>query len=287
MRFKTFLNLGFLCLLYEIHAIHNNKRQGTSLVWPLPAPDVPPTWNIVRSGRYSIINCGRQESDTVTTLLNSLHRALQFAIHDAIKSQHTPSAAFKTFFIYASTATYVTSLLTNISTGTSLYEPDASGLGVNQPSSGSPIFFCITGPGQGISSDPAIGDYDNFCASNPGVVMDYPGGSPYIVICPSFYTIGLPALPPLSNCIIVDHRINRFLGNGAKISHFQIWVLLEEIAHYYINAGKGNTVDVYDINKCARLSARASISNANNYLYYVASKDDITSIDRIWQRYTN
>lgn len=280
MKAKTFKHFGFLSLLYQIHAVPNSKRQGTSLVWPLPAPEEPSSWSVVRSGRYSIVNCGKQESETITRLLNVLYSALKPAIQDAIVSQHTPSATFKTFFTYASTATYVTRLLTNISIGSSIYEPDASGLGIGQPSSGSPIFFCATGPGQAINSDHTIDDYDNVCADNPGIVMDYPGGSPYIVVCPSFFTIRLPALPPPNNCIAVNHSVNRFLGSGAKMSHFQIWVLLEEIAHYYINAGKGKTVDVDDINKCARLSARASLSNANNYLYYVASKHIITLTDR-------
>ena len=99
-----------------------------------------------------------------------------------------------------------------------------------------------------------------------------------IVICPIFFTVGLPALRPSINCMPVNIFINRFLGNGAKISYFQFWILLE-VAHHYTNAGKGNAVDVDvdDINKCAGLSAQASMSNANTYLFHVASKNILSS----------
>ena len=97
-----------------------------------------------------------------------------------------------------------------------------------------------------------------------------------IVICPIFFTLGLPALRPSIDCMPVNIFINRFLGNGAQISYSQLWILLE-VAHHYTNAGKGNAVDVDDINKCARLGAQASMSNANKYLFYVASKDILSS----------
>lgn len=49
-------------------------------------------------------------------------------------------------------------------------------------------------------------------------------------------------------------------------------MLLEEIAHYYIKAGKGQTTDVSDVNRCAHLGIKKSLGNASNYLYYVASE---------------
>ena len=108
--------------------------------------------------------------------------------------------------------------------------------------------------------------------------MDYPGGSPMIVVCPSFFTIGLPALPPSNNCLKVNPLTNRFRGKGAQVSHFQMWLLLEEIAHYYIKAGRGLTTDVSDVNECARLGVKKALANASNYLYYVASESSFSKI---------
>ena len=94
----------------------------------------------------------------------------------------------------------------------------------------------------------------------------------WVVVCPSFFTIGLQAVPPPRNCLTISTYINRFQSNGASLTQFQLWVLLEEIVHIYIYATTGAVTDVADVNKCVRLSAQASSENARNYLFYVASK---------------
>jgi len=272
MAHKTFLQLGFF-LLHLTHlasGFRNAKRRGTELTYPRAEH-----WDIVKSGQYLIVGCGRGNASTITHLLDALYSALQPAIQDATSSYFHPSAAFKSFFHSPlSAADQVAALLTNITTGASIYPPTINyGLGENSDAlaPGSPTFVCVTTPGT-LVNDPGVGDYYDFCRENPGVVMDYPGGNQYIAVCPSFFTIGLPPLPPPNNCLTVNSITNRFRGNGAKLSHFQLWVLLEEIAHYYIKAGKGQTTDVSDVNRCAHLGIKKSLGNASNYLYYVASE---------------
>ena len=140
---------------------------------------------------------------------------------------------------------------------------------------GSPAFFCTTGLGQIHYIDKNTkkpGDVYARCMQSPNTMMEIMHGSPYIIVCPRFFTRGVPAVPPPHTCLEVNRFKTQFLGNGELAIAYQMWVLLEEIAHYYIYMTTGSELDIYNVNTCAQLNGKDSSQNAHNYLYYVASR---------------
>lgn len=104
-----------------------------------------------------------------------------------------------------------------------------------------------------------------------------------MLVCPQFFTIGLRPMPPRSNCLGKNPITGGFRGTGARLSHFQIWVVLDQIVHYYINAGRHETRDVSDVNECVGLTTRKAMENSMSYVYYVASESTLhlQSLDTI------
>ena len=230
----------------------------------------------VSYGRYRIMGCGPTKAKTLTNLLSTLQNILPAAISDAESSPVRYSGAFNTFFHNSFLAGQrVADLLTNINLGTPMYPtiwnfPDLDNRLVTIP--GSPTFICASEPEWALSHDPEIWDYFYWCRNHTDVVMDYQGGSQFITVCPQFWSVGLPMFPKESTCLSVNRITERFRGSGAQVSHFMIWIVLEELAHFYINAGRGNTRDVSAVNDCVKLRWRDALRNAANYMYYVASK---------------
>ena len=76
----------------------------------------------------------------------------------------------------------------------------------------------------------------------------------------------------------VNTYINRFRGSGQSFSRYKLWILLATIAHYYLYASTGSVAitNANDANKCLGLAAEQSSLNANNYVYYAASKSSST-----------
>ena len=236
-------------------------------------------------GRYYITGCGQARAKTLINLLSTLQNILPTAISDAESSPIHYSGAFNTFFYNPLLASQrVADLLTNISYGTPIYPTihdmlDLDYRLVTVP--GSPTFICASQPEWALSQNPEIGDYFYWCGNHTDVVMDYQGGSQFLVICPQFWSIGLPMFPHEYTCLSVNKVTERFRGTGAQISHFMIWVVLEELAHFYINAGRGNTRDVSAVNDCVKLGWREALWNAASYMYYVASKRPFLSLSML------
>ncbi|KAL8993280.1 MAG: hypothetical protein Q9169_006464 [Polycauliona sp. 2 TL-2023] len=252
----------------------------------------PQNWEVVKFGRYNIVGCSSQNTETLQTLLSTLQTIIQPAIQDADSSltATTPSPAFSTFFhnplIAAST---VSRILTDISTGRSAYPPSDALLrsnGLHPLVNGNPTFICITEPGLNLGRsdgpEPDLDGYDLCQKDGPALVMDHFVETQYINVCPSFFTIGIPPLPPKNHCLRVNRILNRFQGSGAVMSHFQIWVLLEEIVGYYMGGWKGVGVKdfgyyegrgegISHINDCMALPAKKAIRNEMSFVYYVAS----------------
>ncbi|KAL8978186.1 MAG: hypothetical protein Q9205_006170, partial [Flavoplaca limonia] len=201
----------------------------------------PQSWNVVKFGRYNILGCSHDDSHTLQQLLGSLRAYIQPAIDDADQAVVRPSPAFTTFFHSALIAAdKVSKILNDISTGRSAYPPSAereeSFHTTNVLVHGHPTLVCITEPGWKFGHDGEEPDLDGYdlCRDNPALVMDHFKGTQYINVCPQFFTIGLPPVPPEGQCLRVNKILNRFQGSGASISHYQIWVLLQEIAGYYM-----------------------------------------------------
>lgn len=158
-------------------------------------------------------------------------------------------------------------LLTNVTTGVSLYPPE-------QPfhQTGSPLFICATGVGQIVGKRGGI-DYYYQCLLDPYNNFIAIGGTPYIVVCPYLFSSGVPDSPPADTCLTVNTSINRFRGMGLDLAKFKVWALLEGILKYYIYATTGSSgIFATDVNKCVRLGSRQMVENPSNYVYYTASK---------------
>lgn len=220
------------------------------------------------SGQYNIVNCGGNTS-LVINLLNKLYAVLLPVIQDA--KSPDPSPAYKAFFKNSTYAPFVSALFTNITTGVPLTPPAPYSF------NGAATLLCVTGPEQFIYDYYGPVDAYTYCLANPTTTSYYPGFDPpkqYIVVCPSFFTSNIVSVPPPNNCLTVIRYINRFVGNGQSFWLYKVWLLLEMITHYYLYASTGllGITNIADANKCLGLPAEQSSLNANNYVYYAASK---------------
>lgn len=223
------------------------------------------SYDITRSGRYTIVNCGNSDAARLVSLLDNLWTVLQPSIRDA--SLIDPSPAFRAFYASANNAPYVRQLLTNVTTGVSLYSPE-------QPfhQTGSPLFICATEGGQVVGKRSKI-DYYYHCLLNPYDSLIAVSGTPYVVVCPYLFSSGVPDLPQADSCLETNISLNRFRTMGFDFTKFKVWILLEGIVRYYIYATTGSSGSfATDVNKCVRLGTRQMVENPSNYVYYVASK---------------
>ncbi len=220
------------------------------------------------NGLYQIINCGTNAPRMIDAF-NSLHGTLQLAVQDAMLSsmRSSTSPAYTAFFKDGSRAPYVRSIISNALTGVAVPP------GVPGKPAMSPKAVCVSSPDQlQISQGGELFDMHVECLKTPSVRTYIITGSSLIVICPSFFEVPMTPTPGQSNCVAVSGFLNRFIGAGTQLIDYQIYVLLHEIARYYIYAANQDKVDHYDINTCFKLGPLESSQNAQNYAYYVASK---------------
>ncbi len=225
-------------------------------------------FDLVMSGQYSVTNCG-DNAARVVNLLNKLYFALLPVIQDA-KSTN-PSAAYGAFFKDPSYAPFVSTLFTNVTTGVPLTPPSLYSF------NGGVSFVCVTAPEQFVFTLDGRRDAYNECVANPTTTASYIGfqpPKPYVILCPSFFTSNVAPVPPPNTCLTTSTYINRFRGNGQSFWLYQMWLLLQMITHYYLYTSTGlfSITNTNDVNKCFRLAAKQSSLNANNYVYYAASK---------------
>ncbi len=269
MQLIVLIQLSVLVLVSNSYNLLQ-KRQGASTsiaVFTLARrlTIISGSYDITRSGRYTIVNCGNRDAARLVSLLDNLWTALQPSIRDA--SLIDPSPAFRTFFNSANNAPYVRQLLTNVTTGVSLYPPEPT-----FDQTGSPLLICATGGGQVIGKRNKV-DYYYQCVLNPYDSLIAISGTPYIVICPYLFSSGVPDLPQADNCLAINTSINRFRGVGVEFTKFKVWTLLEGILRYYIYATtRSSDSFATDVNRCVTLGARQMVLNPRNYVYYVASK---------------
>ena len=222
---------------------------------------------MVQSGEYSVTNC-KSNTFPVVHLLDQLYDALQPVIADA-KSPN-PGPAFRAFFKDPVYGPFVTTILTNVTTGVPLTPPSLYSF------NGGVSFVCVDDKHQFTFTLNGPRDAYTDCQAAPNrvsfyVVFDPP--KPYIILCPSFFTTLAP-VPPPDTCLSVSTYLNRFQGNGEALRKYQMWVLLSGILQYYIYASQRSlhASAAVDVNKCFRLAANRSILNAANYVFYVASR---------------
>lgn len=250
----------------------SQKRQGASISSACKqtstANDIHHTlgsYDITRSGRYTIVNCGNHDAARLVSLLDNLWTVLQPSIRDS--SLLSPSPAYRTFFNYAYSAPYVRQLLSNVTSGVSLYPAEE-----RFQQTGSPLFMCVTQAGQLVGQRGGI-DYYLQCVLDPHDSLIPISGTPYIVVCPYLFSSGVPDSPPADTCLTVDNSIRRFQETGLDFTKFRVWILLEGILRYYIYATTASSAAfATDVNKCVRLGTKEMAENPSNYVYYVASK---------------
>ena len=239
-------------------------------------------FDMVMSGPYSVTNC-KSNTTPVVNLLNQLYTALQPVIADA-KSQ-IPSPAYKAFFKDPASAPFVTTLLTNVTTGPPLTTPSLYSF------NGGVSFMCVDDTDQFTFTLNGPRDAYTECQADTNRVSYYLAFNPpkpYVILCPSFFTT-LQPVPSLRLCLTVSVYLNRFHGSGQALWRYQMWVLLSKILQYYLYVST-RTLDVAaatDVNKCFRLAADRSRLNAMNYVYYAASKAPLQlkdmSAESVWR----
>ena len=217
----------------------------------------------VQIGPYYAQNC-KSNNNKLATLLSTLSNTLQPVITDLGSS--ISSDAYTTFFKDIAHAPYVRDVFYNITTGVSVPpEPGAQ--------SSTPVFICVDGRDQvSYRENGKRVDVYTRCRALGEVPAIALLKSPYIVICPFFFT--LPSIPAqsTSTCLTVDSYRTRFVQNGKSLVKYQLWHVLHELVHYYVYATVQDHMDIYNINACLALKAKNAVLNAQSYVYYAASK---------------
>ena len=220
--------------------------------------------DIVTSGKYTIQLCGSQ-APQVQTALDSLWAALQPAIQDTFLG--SSSAAFQAFFKSSRHSRFVRRVLSDIAKGTALRSKASS-----TPST--PQLACVTGPGLvRFQVKGSFRDVYDDCRKNPLWAAIYYSGLNYVFICPLFFAAGIPARPA-SRCPTVNPATNQFTGSLNDLVQYRPYVLLHELAHFYVvpPSTENTQFEVYDWNAAFALRAKQAIVNAQSYVLYVASK---------------
>ena len=217
---------------------------------------------VVQISSYYAQNC-KANNEHIAALLATLVHALQPVITDL--SSSVSSDAYTTFFRDIAYAPYVREVIYNITKGVPVPpEPGSSSL--------TPVFYCVDGRDQitYFENDKKVDTYTQCRTGNHAAMTLLK--TPYIVICPVFFT--QPAVPVRStaSCLTVDPHQNLFVGDGKSLYKYQLWHVLHELVHYYVYSTKGNALEVFPINICLFLFGEAAVLNAQSYIYYAASK---------------
>ena len=221
------------------------------------------------AGSYTICGCGSRP-DPIIVLLGSLWSTLQTVLSDS--SGESSSKAYTAFFKNIAYAEAVHAIFADIANGTSVPPSPNEGLPPKAP-----VIVCPTHTEQFTFSIPLETDHMDgytYCrmAQNKNVAAFFIPGSNIIALCPYFFT--LAAVPAVSSrsCLTVNPHFRRFDQDGRRMLMFQLWAILHELAHYYIYASNGAMVDFYDVNSCLILAPSEAVKNAQNFVYYAASK---------------
>ncbi|KAL8668735.1 MAG: hypothetical protein Q9168_006647 [Polycauliona sp. 1 TL-2023] len=215
-------------------------------------------------------------------LLENLFDHLEPAKQDISKSR--PSKAYTTWFGDTSpqTKSFVRDILTNITEG-----PSRLPEGPDYSQGGSPVFWALTEVGEFAST--GHGDfYQNIClGANKTATAKLLVDSPYILICPFFWDARAPQmygnLPPAPfgskaarNCLKVNKATNQFILDDAQhygggLIQYRMWVMMEELLHYYINLSRGDSNDIQNANLLRRWPLKIRLETTQSYMYYAAS----------------
>ncbi|KAI4277239.1 MAG: hypothetical protein LQ337_001920 [Flavoplaca oasis] len=244
------------------------------------------------TGLYTSVCIEKPKNDRTVTLLQTLYRALIPVIEDlqATNPDGTPkpSAAYTTFFKDAKNMPFVRDMFVRVIQGNSLLPSDQSLFSQG----GSPVIWSLTQPGEfrsGLPPDEELVDRYESCLKEAvdGATAAWLYGSPYIFLCPLFWEATPPiifgGIPPASangvpawNCLGLSRRGTEFNpsepSHGAILIQYRMWILLEELLHYYVQLSTGKpAADNNPVNDVFKLSAFDSLYTVQTYMYYAAS----------------
>ncbi|KAL8838438.1 MAG: hypothetical protein Q9176_005107 [Flavoplaca citrina] len=243
------------------------------------------------TGLYTSVCIEKPKNDQTITLLETLYRALLPVIEDLQATNpdgtRKPSAAYTTFFKDAKNMPFVRDMFVRVIQGNSLLPGDQSTFSQG----GSPVIWSLTQRGEfrsGLPPEELVDRYDSCLKEQvDGVTAAWLYGSPYIFLCPSFWEApppivfgGIPPASangvPASNCLGLSRRGTLFNpsepSKGAVLIQYRMWILLEELLHYYVQLSTGiPAADNLPVNNVFRLSAFDSLYTVQTYLYYAAS----------------
>ena len=235
----------------------------------------------VKAGPYYVSNCGTRAPD-ISLLINTVISTLQPVLDDI--SQPKASPAYTSFFKSIAFAPTVYEIFSNITTGAPISPgphamrdagPDLFGLPIT------PHFVCVTDYHQITWSLAAGGlggrqfDAHTACQQSPVHAFGIFGSKflrNTIVLCPAFWRYAPIPTASSSSCLTVDPHFNRFRDDGRRLINYQLWVILHELAHFYIFAHSRSLADVSNANDCVSLIGSSAVNNVQNYVYYAASE---------------
>ena len=218
---------------------------------------------------YTAINCA-PHLHQLAALFIDLSNAVRPAAFAALVGTQSP--AFTAFFKEAATAKVVGTMLFDIFNGTEL--PPIPG---REVAPAMPRFVCatMTAPVTWKYKDQRTSEAYETCQNTyTAGNAAYPiFGSDLIVLCPQFFT-AYPAQPTksTSNCIKLNTAPTMLQSTGVQITRYQIWIVLHQLAQWYLYAKFGTMEDLKNVYNCLSLEPDMAIKNAQSYVYYVASK---------------
>lgn len=231
---------------------------------------------------YDIAVPSPEIGEALGDLLHVIREVVPSIVADAEQSESHPSAAYRTFFKDTANAPFVAQLLRNASVGNAMYPP------MPPWSSGSPTLIYVDENTPPVKFAPTQDSYEMCKAGESvGTAAFLARNLPYIIICPDFFE-GRPPLSLSKSCPRVTHAGTSFQHNrrlepdyaGQRLMESQVWILLEEVVHYYLDSHLppvlGPEPEVRDVNKAWELNAALSLGNAQSYAYYAASKSSLS-----------
>ncbi|KAL8867839.1 MAG: hypothetical protein Q9174_005397, partial [Haloplaca sp. 1 TL-2023] len=247
------------------------------------------------SGKYTSVCIDKRKNDRVLKLLTSLRHALTPVFNDLIAKKPdgtpNPSAAYLTFFKDAKNMPFVREMFVRVLDGNSEIPVDDGGKTFPDgqykfSQGGSPVFWSITQLGEVSGGENGQVDVYTLCNENPDNTANYVNPSPYITLCPAFWEAGEPVMfggippkgadgVPAENCLGLSRRAKLFNptdgANGTGLIQWRMWILMEELLHYYIQLSTGrHGADSQRVNDVVRLSAADSLYTVQAYMYYAA-----------------
>ncbi len=218
--------------------------------------------DIVKSNEYTIQHCSLL-APQVQKALESLYDVLPPAIAETHYGITSPP--YQAFFKGSYYEIAVEDILRSVFIGAPIPLDSSKELLV-------PTLVCALKPDTVIVHE-AGQEHDiyHICKENPTWTLLYYPGTSTIFICSLFFL--MPTLPAVGNCPTVNEATNQFEGNISAFFQSQMYMLLHEIAHFYIGATVEDSVDeTVDWNYAFSLSPANATYNALNYVLFVASK---------------